>query len=139
MGGSSLQQIGISYTCPRLLPVNKLEFKILSWSQIPYEKGKRFQPSFRARKKNSMTYPTSQEKSATDRMRGDGLESQQGRFRLDIRNSFFSERMVRQWHRQPREVVGSPSLEGFRSYGDVAPRDVVNGHGGVGWGWTWGS
>ena len=39
----------------------------------------------------------------------------------------------------PREVVGSPSLEVFQNRGDVALRDVGSGHGGVGWGWTWGS
>jgi len=33
----------------------------------------------------------------------------------------------------PREVVGSPSLEVFRSCGDAALRAVVSGHGGVGW------
>ena len=35
----------------------------------------------------------------------------------------------------PREVVGSPSLEAFQNPNrDVALRDVVSGHGGVGWG-----
>ena len=43
------------------------------------------------------------------------------------------------WHRLPREVVGSPSLEVFKDHGDVAPRDTGSGHGGVGWGWAWGS
>lgn len=42
----------------------------------------------------------------------------------------------------PREV-GSPSLEVSRSCGDVALRNTVSGHGGVGLGldlgWTWGS
>ena len=32
----------------------------------------------------------------------------------------------------PREVVGSPSMEGFQNCGDVALRDVVSGHGGGG-------
>ena len=63
----------------------------------------------------------------------------QDRFRLDIRNNFFSEGAVLQWHRLPREVVGSPSLEVFQNRGDVALRDVVMGMVGMGWGWTWGS
>jgi len=38
----------------------------------------------------------------------------------------------------PGEVVQSPSLVAFTSRVVVAPRDVVSGHGGVGWadGWT---
>ena len=32
----------------------------------------------------------------------------------------------------PREVVGPPSLEVFKSHGVVALRDVVGGHGGGG-------
>ena len=33
------------------------------------------------------------------------------------------------WHRLHREVVGSPSLEVFRSRVDVALKDVGGGHG----------
>ena len=37
-----------------------------------------------------------------------------------------------QWHRLPREVVDSLSLEVLKNCGDVALRDVVSGHGGDG-------
>jgi len=37
-----------------------------------------------------------------------------------------------QWHRMPREVVESLSLQVFKNHGDVALRDVVSGHGGAG-------
>jgi len=35
---------------------------------------------------------------------------------------------VMHWHRLPRAVVGSPSLELFKNRGDVALRDMVSGH-----------
>jgi len=54
-----------------------------------------------------------------------GLKSRQGRFRLDIRKNFFTERVARRWTRVPREVVESPSLEGFRKRVDIALQDMV--------------
>ena len=49
-----------------------------------------------------------------------------------IRKNFYSERAVRQWHRLPREMVGSPPLRVFKNCVDVALRDAVSGYGGGG-------
>ncbi|KFV00384.1 hypothetical protein N340_07733, partial [Tauraco erythrolophus] len=54
-----------------------------------------------------------------------GFKLKEGRFRLDIRKKFFTQRVVRYWNRLPREVVDAPSLEVFKARLDEALSNLV--------------
>ena len=59
----------------------------------------------------------------SDRTRENGFKVRQGRFRLDFRRKFFTQRVVTYWNRLLKEVMDAPSLEAFKL--DVAVGSLV--------------
>ena len=51
----------------------------------------------------------------SDRVRGNGHRLKHKRLHLNIRKRFFTVRVTKHWHRLPRDVAESSSLEIFKS------------------------
>ena len=62
---------------------------------------------------------------ANDKTCGNGVKLQQGRFRLDIRKRFFTERVVAHWNRLPKDIGTAPSLSEFKKRLDCALSHMV--------------
>ncbi|KFQ87901.1 hypothetical protein N337_08701, partial [Phoenicopterus ruber ruber] len=54
-----------------------------------------------------------------------GFKLKEGRFRLAIRKKFFTVRVVRHWHRLPREAVDAPSWKVFKARLDGGLSNLV--------------
>jgi len=61
----------------------------------------------------------------SDRTRGKGCKLKEGRFTLDIKKKFFTMRVVKHWHRLPREAVAATSLEVFKARLDGALSNLI--------------
>jgi len=64
-------------------------------------------------------------RTCSNRTRGNDFKPKEARFRLDIRKKFSAVRVVRHWHRLPREAVAAPSLAVFKAGLDGALSNQV--------------
>ena len=61
----------------------------------------------------------------SNRTRGNSFKLRQGKFRLDIRRTHFTQRVVKHWNRLPKEAVDASSLKAFKARLDVALGSLV--------------
>ncbi|KFQ70716.1 hypothetical protein N335_01925, partial [Phaethon lepturus] len=54
-----------------------------------------------------------------------GFKLKEGRFKRGIKKTFFTMRVVKHWHRLPREVVDAPSLITFKVRLDGALSNLI--------------
>ena len=64
-------------------------------------------------------------RACRDRTRGNRFKVKEGRFILDLSKKFFTMRVVKHWHRLPREAVAAPSLAVFKARLDGALSNLV--------------
>jgi len=61
----------------------------------------------------------------SDSTRGNSSKLKEGRFTLDTRKKFFTMRVMKHWHRLPREAVAAPSLAVFKARLDGTLSNLV--------------
>ena len=64
-------------------------------------------------------------RACCNRRRGNGFKLKKRRFRLGIRKTIFTMRVVKHCNRLPREVVEAPSLETFKARVDGALSNLI--------------